>query len=110
MGGGQRTGAETQAATSSPAQGETGPTAQGTAVAVQMDANATGEGVETQTAPTPTAATAASAADGVNVLRYNPDGKSDSTALALQEGPKRVNDISDDDLLKGRTQFRKSLY
>ena len=92
VGGGQSTGAEAEAATQSPVQGEGGPPTQSTAAAIQVDANATGEGTATAT---PTAPTATAAANGVKVL---------------QEGPKRVSDISDDDLLKVRTKFRKSPY
>ena len=110
VGGGQGAGAETTAATPSPTQGEAGPPAQTAAEAVPMDANAPREGGTASTTPTATAATAATASNGVNMLQYNPLSKTDHTALALQEGPKRVNDVSDDDLLKGRTKFRKSPY
>ena len=98
VGGGQGAGAETKAAAPSPTQGEAGSSAQKAADAVPMDANAPGEGEATSTAPTATAATAATAANGVNDVNMS------------QEGPKRVNDVSDDDLFKGRTKFRKTPY
>ena len=63
-----------------------------------MDANAPGEGQTTSPTPAATAATAATTANGVNDVNMS------------QEGPKRVTDISDDDLLKGRTKFRTTPY